>query len=372
MAIIKKQDGTVIWDGVVSPATGVVASVLQDVRARSITPTSFVEREFELDCDNPYFVDRYDCAGSLVVRFGINKHKPGLLADIASEVGVIPQAPSNASYKPADAAAVRITGLEGDLVGRAIAHLLNHSLSAVVVDIFNRDQSAKIGAVQQKDGLLCTHSVVLYHNRDNAGLAEVLVIDPSNFVYSSHLSNIVDSCSRWKIVTFHNGKGSQIYKPLKDDVGPGYKQFRDCVDIASKVVVGLQSAHVKYQFSSIEEILKCDIVQNLSNISDRDSSIIEPKVVTRVKQSSDIKEVKHFNKIEKFVKTLHKVMESAHIDTLDKARDDCKVVLESNVPHRDVISSLSQHAKWCLDEVNTKLSGEYGKFLHDAGVDGIV
>lgn len=126
MTIIKKQDGTVIWDGVVSPAAGVVANVVQDVRARSITPKSFVEREFELDCDNPYFVDRYDCAGSPVVRFGINKHKPGLLADIDSEVGVIPQAPSNASYKPADAAAVRITGLEGDLVGRAIEYLLSH------------------------------------------------------------------------------------------------------------------------------------------------------------------------------------------------------------------------------------------------------
>lgn len=239
-----------------------------------------------------------------------------------------------------------------------------------MADIFNRDQSAKMGAVQQKNGLLCTHSVVLYHNKDNAGVAEILVIDPNNFVYSSHLSNIIDSSSRWQIVTFHNGK--QIYKPLKEDFGPGYKQFRDCVDIASKIVVGLQSAHVKYQFSSIEEILKCDIVQNLSNISDRDSSIIEPKVVTRVKQSSDIKEVKHFNKISKIIKTLHKMMELAHVDTFDQAGDDCKAVLESDVPHRDVISRLSQHAKWCLGEVNTKLSGEYGQFLHDAGIDGIV
>ncbi len=40
-----------------------------------------------------------------------------------------------------------------------------------------------------------------------------------------------------KIVTLH--KSLQIYKPIANNIGPKYDQFRDCIDIAAKIGMSL-------------------------------------------------------------------------------------------------------------------------------------
>jgi hypothetical protein len=164
--------------------------------------------------------------------------------------------------------------------------------------------------VRDKEGVVKlpaeVHSVTLYKNpTDAVGNSEVIVIDPSNFTYSSHLSNPdilspgdkstshVKHANLSTISTFH--KSIQIYKPAeKKPVGPAMDQYRDCVDIAVKTAFQWFDATYTIDVTKIDQEL---VVIKLSNTGvDESFSVTDAPV--RVKQSTSTHHVNAFYALE--------------------------------------------------------------------------
>lgn len=203
----------------------------------SITPTTFYSRSFFAE---PFwYTDTFKYADQEVTRFGINAKFISSL-DIEKEGIKITRADgtvARSKYQLKDAQKVIHHSLEKHLLQKAIDHLLgNEDCRTVLIDVFARvKEEVKV----PQDDYPETHTVVLYKNPINEGKHEVVVIDPSNFLFSSHLL-APDLGIRHdflsKITTVH--KSLKIYKPLGDNVGPKHNQSRDCIDIATKIAFG--------------------------------------------------------------------------------------------------------------------------------------
>ena len=263
-----------------------VAAVVSRTERYSITPTTFDERIFENTIDNLWFIDKYLCETESATRFGINISSSQIMPSIASDgIKILDESSSAAStvksvsYRPEEAKKILLASLEVELLHKAILYLMESNIKTVLVDIFARiNGGPSNGAIKIKDGKLETHTVVLYKNpiidtvdpteATSVASAEaanatatnhvqIFVIDPSNFLFSSHVSNLnvqktqivsrastdtlasdinassgtsavatATFLSEYNINTIH--KGLQIYKPT-GSVGPRQDQYRDCL-----------------------------------------------------------------------------------------------------------------------------------------------
>ena len=192
-----------------------LSKVIEETRHYSITPTTFDERVFENDFDNLWFMDQYQCKGAIATRFGINAASSQIMTSItgdkikvAGEGSGATSTVKSAGYRKEDAKAIHLASFEIELLHKAIDYLVASDNHAVLVDILARvNGGSNNGCIKMQDNLPEIHTVVLYKNPPHltamsidqgAGAAapssnishNILVIDPSNFLFSSHLSNL--------------------------------------------------------------------------------------------------------------------------------------------------------------------------------------
>lgn len=346
--------------------TDIYKEVYQETDKYSITPRTFKYREFKQSIDELSYKDFFqhvnkDKTVDEVVRFGINVNKIVLDKDnkIFGELDVIDinkkavSSSKSSQYTLNDVINIKHYVIEKEIMNNAVLHLLDHQADnkTVIVDIFARTNGTIKMIKDETTGQYHpeTHAVVLYKNPavNNADFTknptviyqtnDVLVIDPSNFSYSSHLNNsdIVNfMCQEkdikvklGKIVTMH--KTSQIYKPEKDkhgneNIGPKSEQYRDCIDIAVKLAFGINSEKdLDIDFSSNSKFgheIKLDKIKTIVSISNKlDKNIIEvPSSSVRIKQASDVHTVDSFNKAQSMIKTKVKICATSYPDKVNK------------------------------------------------------
>ena len=136
---------------------------------------------------------------------------------------------------------------------------------------------------------------------------KILVIDPSNFQFSSHLKHIEIDSNDVELVTLN--KPIRIYKAGQYTTGKEVTQYRDCIDIAVKLAFGLMKSNTGFKLvdkggSNIidhKSIKQHDVVKAISNQTDIDKVIprgIMTKFALREKQVSDVDKVSLFYKTE--------------------------------------------------------------------------
>jgi len=284
---------------------------------RSITPTTLDKIVFDNSEDDLYYKEHYKYKDNEVMRYGINASNIkvdlerslilGESINLIDTTKQIDKSVKSNQYKLEDAKLVKHHTLEIHLLQQAINHLLNNETNnkTVLVSIFAREN----GAIKiLKNGYTETHTVVLYKNPPIESQYEISVIDPSNFLFSSHLVNLNGVLKHEefsKITTMH--KGLQIYRPISENVGSDNNQYRDCIDIAVKLAFGFN----KMQWSQLnfEGIKNFDIVKVISNNSDINKSMQDDmytkqfiKIPLRIQQKSNIKIEEDFYKFSKTIK----------------------------------------------------------------------
>ncbi len=263
------------------------------------------------------------------------------------------------------------------------------STRAVLVDIFVRvNGGTSNGSVKIEGRTPEIHTVVLYKNPTITPLKltegegesttasaprEITVIDPSNFIFSSHLSNynnlstVHEGEIPFTINTIH--KAIQIYQPITKDIGPAPSQSRDCTDIAVKLALNfnqkLSIFTVPAILTSKTAIEECAIIKNISNISGIDPSIINtrPQLAVRIKQTSDTKVVELFNKLEHLISHELEIITKldSGIEPLDIKNEVIKVLSDEELNAWKIITELYQYNIQCntlIEKLTTSIKEE--------------
>ena len=283
---------------------------------RSITPTTFKAVEFEKSEKDLYYKEYYKYKNNEVTRFAINYS--AVEAESLKSIRTLDttkekiESVKTTVYKDSKTKEIinnlLHSDLEKHLIQEAVNHLLdNKDIKTVLVDILERN----LDAVVCDAGIPRIHTVVLYKNPTTTDKYEIVVIDPSSFFFSSHLSNIDIQLSVKhdlldKISTRYDE--IKIYTaPNKDNIGSKPNQWRDCIDVAVKLAFALNKEAGDFKID-LNSITKYPFVQIISNMPNIDKSIIDKDDAVRIKQSSSIDEVKKFkacteaiNKIKKIV-----------------------------------------------------------------------
>lgn len=196
--------------------------------------------------------------------------------------------------------------LEKSLLEKAVKHLLStENAKTVLVDIFAREKGAVkfeqyAGSSKQ---VVEVHTVVLYKQSSSVkDKYDLVVIDPSNSVFSSHLSNedisgALNIKELNKIITPQK-KAVQIYKAVKGKVGDGPGEYRDCVDIAAKLAFGFNKAG---GIMDVNKLHNHPVVKSISNSNKIDESFFALDGAFRIKQTSDKGVVDKVNKLEELI-----------------------------------------------------------------------
>ena len=173
--------------------------------------------------------------------------------------------------------------LETLLFKEAVGFMLSQKTKSILIDIFERDKAGYID-ISDKDKPK-THTVILC--REDFSNNNFLVIDPSNSEFSKHfgllgVNNILSMELEKEINIFVSPINYKIYEQNKDiGTGCAFNKFRDCVDIAFKLVKKLnllsdQATHfnndLKQKGIFIENEMN-KIVQSITNNKDYDDSI---------------------------------------------------------------------------------------------------
>ena len=260
----------------------------------SITPMTLQAKTFWAqsaeDMPPVRSVEEYEYQGNKVTKFTINASNI-MFNDAKSELLGTP-----IKLAPADAKSVSDKGYQVGASKNAKLHPLEKKIiidaikdpaQTVLVNIFERvnGEAFKIDAATKHP---LTHTIVLYKTADNG---KVLVIDPSNFLFSSHLSNTefnqaLSSIKLPTIETIH--KRIQIYTPDKAiGIGSAPDKYRDCSDIAVKLAFGFNVQPIKaFDEGSIKTHPVVVRISNNNLINPME--IIPEKIPARIKQTSDI------------------------------------------------------------------------------------
>lgn len=262
---------------------------------RSITPTTLDQVIFDKSTDDIFYKEIYQYKGNIVTRFtmrdlNIKGFKFSENKDFQSFLGnkeKLSMSGKTDKFK-LGVSKIELNPLEKDLLNISINDLLNNiDKKAVLTDIFARTN----GEIKlDKEGNIETHTVVLYKRPVFEGKHEIVVIDPSNFRFSSHLANIqnfnhIKHEKLGFITSSYDNK--QIYKPeiikgLKEGIGSLSIQYRDCIDIAVKINFGCNSQ----EDVDIANVLNMNIVQEITNNPEVNNNIIDLDAPVRIKQAT--------------------------------------------------------------------------------------
>jgi hypothetical protein len=336
-----------------------------DIESGSITPTTLKSRTFS-DLDVVSFVEHYSYSSSNVLRYGIHAQELTAKLDkgkgtlLGQKIELFDESTGGMStvrsskYGPKDAEKVTHHPLEKFLLQQAIDHLLEEGQgrNTVLVDIFAR----KDNAIKLEQGDIPeVHTVVLYKNPAAGHKHVVSVIDPSSFLFSSHLSNSDIAPTHKaleKIDTLH--KNTQIYKPLTP-TGSAPDQSRDCVDAAVKIAFGLNG---KSDPINLKQVASEEAIIRLSNLTKIDASIIMDLPMSRIKQTSDVKTVSKFYALNKSLKKVFDLLKLTDQNLLKEGIIKYQSI--NTTTNIDILSKLLE----CHEESINNLS----KFLQEEQV----
>ena len=271
------------------------ALIMEKVGTYSITPRTLTSKTLLVSDINDHHplrsVEEYEYCGNKVLRFCINA---GLISadpegTILGEGSAVPKTSvsgSSTGYIIDVSKAAILHKLEKEILTCAIKYLNDASSGSgtqtVLVDLFERNNGVAVNLDPQGHPII--HTVVLCKGGES-----ILVVDPSNFTHSSHLSNtnFNDELVRQAlppIETIH--KKLQIYKPdTKVGFGNAFDKYRDCTDVAVKLAFGFNLCPI---IAFDEKSIKTHpTVVRVSNIKAIDNSIIEEDVPSHIKQTSN-------------------------------------------------------------------------------------
>jgi hypothetical protein len=400
-----------------SKAINIKQEIQEQVGGYSITPETFKARFVEAPEDT-WFIDEFEFANkdnnnantgksSHVLRFGLNAL--GLKVDLDKDFAPIELAnfsdsQSQASKTPskqsgnsgsksgtensgsnyskvfADMAAnIAYHDLEKTVLSKAIEHLSKTGDQTVLIDIFARESSGKFEVKLDNDGNPETHTVVLYKLQDvETGKFSVIVIDPNNFKYSSHLRNLTAEMQGQfpdlhSIQTLH--KDVQIYnKPQGGKTGPEADKYRDCIDVATKLAFCLNQKGLNLSWNDITSnteinklqksldtaITNSDSIRMISNNSKIDTAFPGLKIPFRIKQTSEINKVGKFYKFEEAIDIIQK----RNLKYNDKYNSTAakntynNVLIKNNEENDSLFKSLMQYSQEYNDMLITCLQGK--------------
>ena len=161
-----------------------------------------------------------------------------------------------------------------NLLIKQASSTLTGDTKVVLIDIFAREDSGKVKF--QTDGNPETHTIILCKGKKaQTEVDAILVIDPNNSAFSSHLfTQYSDSNPKLEIV----GSNKKIYQPVSN-IGKFINSSRDCIDIAIKLAYklqGLESNNISFTSQGVEifnEKEANEIVKSISNSSKFDNTI---------------------------------------------------------------------------------------------------
>ena len=359
----------------------------------SITPKTFISRTLlSINGNLGRYVEKYKYEDNEVLRFGIlasavtkekldNEEIP-CTAEKKKQGSTANQSGSSVSKTDQ---AVKHFSLEIESLKDAINHLLTTDSKTVLVDILERetkgDREVILNAKKAESLTVQTHTVLLYKNPAQDGTHEIVVIDPSNITFSSHLSS--DSLhkqlsainEKFGKISSPSGK-LQIYAPdSKVGTGPRVDHYRDCVDIAVKLAFGFNKEGPDFSIvhtveaqssnsspiSSLtaEDIKALNVVKDISNVVGIDSgvgSLGKNPPSCKIKQVSDVKTAKMFCKGQRIINDSIKMGTGFLL-----AEDILKLAKE----HADLTAELysvyngGDNIQGCQDTMRTKLSSSH-------------
>ena len=162
------------------------------------------------------------------------------------------------------------------------------------MDIFARDK----GQIKNNEGFVELHSVVLVNQN-----AKIYVIDPSNFSFSCHLSKfnpelVITKYSMDKIYELPSSIKSDIGKKLtekyKSVTGSRSEQYRDCIDIAVKLALGINTK----KSIDFDKIVDMDVVQEITNNPKVNLNLpFDQNTVSKIRQASNESVRKYANSL---------------------------------------------------------------------------
>ena len=384
-----ENEGTMTENAHVSAVdmTTTEGKILAKMQNHSITPTTFASREFENNLDEPWHLEQYQYKEHEVARFGINNNSstiiPQLITDNIKTI-VDGRGSSKYSKQPQAASAIKLSSLECLLLDKAINYLLAvEEHNVILLDILERVNGGNNnGEVMLEEGLPKIHTVLLYKNPDIfGGPRKISVIDSSNFLFSSHLSNFNNPCynqyktypaDQFEIKTLH--QGLKIYEPDPTNTGPAAQQYRNCTDILVKLAFGLNKLNMARTSSGEEKLLlltlnaeleenvikECSVIQNISNNRSIDKHIITSSNkqyvwTPRIKQTSNVTTVECFNKLEKSIKIEHEAIEALtdKESSIIRQRAIMNILSTTNLDgHKAMLVNLYDHHMQCNEEFN--------------------
>ena len=378
--------------------------VIEEIEHHSITPTTFNERVFEEDLDNWWYKDEYKTGGNHVVHFGINATSSRIISDtipynagenlsaiitsgkipvarVVSDSRSIPSSTSTSSKPPA----IMLCVQEKQLLQKAVDYLLSSDEHyTVLLDILARERGPgdDYATAIMNERSLDVHTVVLYRNpvvsaesadptsTDASASAArmqdvVLVIDPSNFAFSSHLSQFVSLNPAQQVAIIAPTHKTQIYKAT-GRVGPHPDEYRNCTDIAVKIAFGLNATYpmlvpqgiVTYTKGILENITACPVLQEVSNTK-MDANILGDNLHVRMKQSSHPEIAKLFNDMARVVREMNdKIAYFVSPQQYKEILTRTVGILETTLDNSELIKLLSMHNAYCAGQmctwINTK------------------
>ncbi|MDX2050686.1 MAG: hypothetical protein SFT93_05930 [Rickettsiaceae bacterium] len=372
------------FDGASSPKTD-EERVLKKIQTHSITPTTFEYREFDEDITSSnLFVDHYTCDSSSILRFGINSSASLIeqlhaenIRTFAESPGLVQSTTRSEKYTPEQVRNVLLSGIECELLNRAIAHLMQDpNIQTVLIDIFARvNGGASNGMVKLKDDIPETHTVLLYKP---LGQKEIVVIDPNNFLFSSHLSNLntipnTVLSEDLKIKTFHTS--TKIYVPNNNQgTGPHFYEYRNCIDVAAKIAFEIKALNAMklsqgegpILIDDIAHIKNCEAIQNISNNIAIGTGLIFETIPLRIKQSSDQNVRSKFSAIDKIISKNYALCSSMEKIQLN-IKENYISILASQMSYEEILAQMCQLNCSIIDDLHDALIQEHNDLLGSLG-----
>lgn len=344
-----------------------------EIKSYSITPRTHTERVLlnnGTDCFT--IVDTFEYKTNKVLRFGINVLDQQVCVAngqmLSEVVTVAPSSPASGSrtassskYGPAEAKQVAMHRLEKTVLESAVQHLTCSVDKVVLVDVFERTQGLLKVDAQNKPSV---HTVVLYKDpaQTTGAVAaapttptKILVIDPSNFMFSCHLANHNPQLLAFGAEVGVQYKSVQIYKPLTK-IGFEPADSRDCIDIATKLAFILARSNVPLDLDTISTH---PAVVAVSNIRAIDRCIPDEKDNPRIKQSSSPEVVEVFNQIERLAFKWAKIAIAADERLGTKFLNDYSDVFTRHLDYDATIAALNTLCLYFPGELDRLLTGEY-------------
>ena len=163
---------------------------------------------------------------------------------------------------------------------------------------------------------------------------KILVLDPNNPMFSSHLSKYQDTLYTIETLCNTDPKLKIYSRPEKTITGYDKTKYRDCIDIAVKIAFVLNNSGSSYK--NLEDIMNSQVIKLITNNSNIDELIFTNRDLIRPKQSSNFEKVIDCNQKMTVYSTIEKLKR-------EKALEDFTIQTnEIKVNYANIISKIDE------------------------------